>query len=1052
MKQLTLAHHHTSLGERASAFGLHDLIWLDQGLTSPAQLNYLDLLPRSGGAARITAVAEHQGTALLYLVDGADDPLGDELPILQRTLANRSDPAWLGVVTAGTLEIYPIGFHAGRKQSKPVAKEKAGTANAPLFFQSLVHGTFAKTNPLKSSDYVFESIFHLLEQTSEAFVPTELLEPLDVLSLSGRALFFRFLLDRKIVIESDLPEVCPAAKTNLRDAFASAEHAAQTSAWLDVTFNGDFLRLIDESIPHDDHPARLKAYLDFYQRIDERTSGKIFLHLQAILNGWRDMQPELPLDWNDFDFAHIPVGVLSQVYESFSHRADRPTAKRTSVHYTPRTIVRLMVDEAFAAVKEKSAAQVLDPSCGAGIFLVLTFRRLVHEHWLSKGERPDTRAIQRILYQQLRGFDISESALRLAALGLYITAIELNASTRPPKSLKFPKNLRDTVLHHFGDEHPQPGVYPLGSLGSRVPAEFDQAFDIVIGNPPWTRLREDDPINADTEEEDDAPEEQAGQRTEAANDVFTQIARRVLAGRDLDALATSYENPDNNPDLPFLWRSMEWAKHGGVIALAMPARLFQRTSGKGLEVWRAIMRSVAITGLMNGADLRKTAVWDAVDMPFCLLFARNAKPASDQHFYFSTPSYDPKLNHRGLFRIDYESAYPISTARVERQPWILKALSLGTWLDVEVMESILTAFPQTLGQYWQAWDAPMVKTGQGYNISPKLKQNPDEFLADLKDFKKPEAGFVIEYHQLRTFFDKHNRKTAHMPRTEALYQPPLVIVPKSPGDDPKTPKAYLSTQTLAFSQIYYGYSCAGHPEGETLACLIHIVAHSALFRYFAPLVSSSQGSDRMMFTKKDLDALPFPDPSKLNARTKATIRTLAHRLETEATKPWDELNDFIFKLYGLDETSAQVIRDTLFSAASYRKQGRDAFAPPMTEHRDAFSAELREALEPFFEVCGESLTIREPAFQQDVWREPWFFIELSRGNIRLPTNLSLLNQAMDAANESAASRIIVRAPNQAGLLLGVLSQRRWWTRSRARLIARHLINHCLDAFGLPDDT
>ena len=36
--------------------------------------------------------------------------------------------------------------------------------------------------------------------------------------------------------------------------------------------------------------------------------------------------------------------------------------------------------------------------------------------------------IQDILYERIRGFDISESALRLAALSLYVTAIELKAS------------------------------------------------------------------------------------------------------------------------------------------------------------------------------------------------------------------------------------------------------------------------------------------------------------------------------------------------------------------------------------------------------------------------------------------------------------------------------------------------------------------------------------------------------------------------------------------------------------------------------------------------
>ena len=90
-----------------------------------------------------------------------------------------------------------------------------------------------------------------------------------------------------------------------------------------MTFNGDFMRLIDERIPADDRASREKAYLAFFQEAHQKTNGAIFKHLEAILRGWRavggDFQPEL--DWGELDFAHIPVGVLSQVYESFSHRA-----------------------------------------------------------------------------------------------------------------------------------------------------------------------------------------------------------------------------------------------------------------------------------------------------------------------------------------------------------------------------------------------------------------------------------------------------------------------------------------------------------------------------------------------------------------------------------------------------------------------------------------------------------------------------------------------------------------------------------------------------------
>ncbi len=117
----------------------------------------------------------------------------------------------------------------------------------------------------------------------------------------------------------------------------------------------------------------------------------------------------------------------------------------------------------------------------------------------------------------------------------------------------------------------------------------------------------------------------------------------MLAARGLDDLAKRFKNPDKNPDLPFLWRAMEWAKDDGVIALAMPARLLdarrEMASKRG-----AVLRSVEVTGLINGQISRKTAVWDGIDMPFCIFFARNVKPGPDHRFHYSAPSYEPELN------------------------------------------------------------------------------------------------------------------------------------------------------------------------------------------------------------------------------------------------------------------------------------------------------------------------------------------------------------------------------------------------------------------------
>jgi len=1049
------------LARRLAGYGCTDFVRLDETLSTSAQLDYLDLLPtRSNQRPSLTAVAEHQGTALLYLVDACGVSQLDDAALagVRRKLANRSDPAWLGIVRAGSLEVFPIGFHeAADTQPVRIIEERKKTA--PFFFQSLVHGTFERNSKRPGTDYVYRKIFDLLTQTTDEFVPqdgTGRIDALEVLSMAGRSLFLRFLIDRRIVVDSELsgPDgICPAA-TELRDAFSTAERAAQTSAWLDATFNGDFLPLIDESIPHDDRVAREAAYLAFYNRTQHLVGNTIFSHLHAILRGWHYVGGAFQgeLDWGDLDFAHIPVGVLSQVYESFSHRADPRTARETSVHYTPRTIARLMVDEAFAAVKNPADAKVLDSSGGAGIFLVLAFRRLVRERWNKDDERPRTAAIQDILYNQLRGFDISESALRLAALSLYITAIELNASPRPPRALKFPRNLRGEVLHRFGDQDDadkESAVFPLGSLGPEVPRKFDRAFDIVIGNPPWTRLR-------DTNSKGEADKKRRKAAITARNAEFTAIGRRVLESRGLSEFAKQYQNPDNNPDLPFLWRAMEWAKPDGVIALAMPARLFGRTTGKGFEAWRAILRSVEVTGLINGADLRWSSVWKDVKMPFCMFFARNAMPKSGHRFYYASPLNEPDLNGEGRFRIDYEVAHPISAARVEEQPWLLKTLSLGTWLDVEVMESLANPSLETLEQRWLEWDASGNRTGEGFNRAPDSPQKAVDFLANLPVFQPPSEGFGIDYAALPKYgdlfgTDEYGQSCANMPRREALFQPPLVIVSRAPGDAPYAPRAYISRQSIAFSKSHYGYSCEGHPDAETLASLIFLLAHSTLSRYFALMVSVSIGADRMLLTKQNFDALPFPDIAGLSTTTKSTIRSLARRLQENASKPWCELNEFIFKLYGLDPYAVQVAEDTLFSAASYRKAGRSAFECTTRDTRADFVTTLRESLEPYFDVCGEHVAVREATPQSDTWREPWFFLSVSREAETVTVNPNLMRKAMKAANQRGCSRIIVHAPRRSGLLVGLLNQRRWWTITRARLCSQHIVRERLGACGLPED-
>lgn len=1033
----------TRLNDEAKKFGCPDLIDLGDRAT-PEHLEYLDLLPGKPAAPLLPdAVAEFQGRPILYLLDGIDDssesqPAVGQIRDLQQLLANRSEHACLGIVRPGELRVYPINLNRQKLEQAAFKIITIADPAAPLFFQSLATGALELQGQPKAADYVFDEIHHLLSEASKEL--TGQLQPLEVLSVAGRALFFRFLHDRHIVLPDELTDICPQAD-ELKDVFSNAEKAAATSCWLDETFNGDLLPLVPGLAMEASTETRLNAYRQFYHRIGDDTGQRVFRHLEAILRGWRSVGGssfQLTIDWGDFDFAHIPVGVLSQVYETFSRQWDEAHAVETGVYYTPKNIARLLVEEALAGIDDPAEARILDPACGAGVFLVLAFQHLVRKRWEKDDQRPDTHTIQRILYNQIRGFDVSESALRLAALALYITAIEVNGTTRPPESLKFPGPLQNEVLFNFG-QHATEGKrrFILGSLGPEVPPSFNGAFDVVVTNPPWTRLR------ASSKDEKEKSEERAD--NDAMNREFSAITRRVLKARNIDDLAHSYTNPDNNPDLPFLWRSTEWTKPGGVIAMALPARIILKQSGKGKAARDAIMRGLVVNGIINGSDLEETKVWPNMKLPFMLLFARNSAPLPDHHFYFATPVRESRLCNRGQFRMDYQSAEPVSARQVIEKPWLLKALAVGTCLDSEIVERLQAQEHETVGSLWEAEN---LYSGKGYDISATLSQASADNLLDLLDFEEPESSFKIEWGKLKKWGNKYNSKTAHMPRDRRLWQPPLLIIPKAPGVQPTAPRAFRSlNRELCFSQSYYGFSSNGHVEADVLVSLLYLITHSRLFQHFCLMCSSSIGASWRIFVKEDLETFPFPNPAKLTTAQKQRILVLAEALESAPQKPWDAIDDFIFQLYGLDEHDATVVRDTVTFGAPYRTARIGAENPPNSGDIEIFRSYLEDMLQPYFEVAGQRVEVA--VLPPQGWNPPWRFLTICLAGDNIPMPPALLVRLTEEANRTAASRVVMPMP-ESGLLLGLLNQGRFWTRSRARLCGLHIVREHLATFPLPN--
>ena len=1024
----------------------------DKQKHSPSHVAYLDLLSdqvKSEVSRLPDAVAEFQGKPAMYLLDAEEgEPTPSDRQNLQQRLANRGDHAVLAIVRPGDLTLYPLNLDRETLNKKGVGKTiHSSDPSAPFLFDQVSTGNLlGLEGQSKSSDPVFEEIRSLLDKAVDELVVQKGLDGLAVLSMTGRALFFRFLVDRKIVTDDLIRDICPAAEGDpvehrLRRVFSSAKRAAQTSAWLDITFNGDLLPLIEPLALSASVATRTKAYAKVYSEAETDSGNSIFEHLEAILRGWEQTKNLLlaGIDWDNLNFRHIPIGVLSQVYENFSHRVNREDSKDRSVHYTPRNLAQLLVEESFAGLETPShQAKILDPACGAGVFLVLALRELVKRRWeadkarLGKNaRRPSKRVIESILHNQIRGFDVSESALRLAALGLYVTVIELNEITTPPSAHHATKALQGLVLfdQRTKEEKGQTG-FVLGSLGSAVDVKkFDGVFDVVVGNPPWSVVTGN------------------GRGTDL-DCIGTSVARRVLKARGLEALATNYKNPGGVPDLPFLWRAAEWAKPGGILGFALDARLILKQTPSGVKARNAWFQAMRVTGILNGSDLEETAVWKDMKMPWILLWNRNEKPDLESDaFHLVTPIREDELAQKhGEFRLDYKSSHLVTMQSVIDLPWLCKALAIGSTLDVQVMEKLGCAAKfQTIKDYWKS---SQLSCGNGFSLKRQGKKIPPEWLKILPVFDTKSGTPEFSNFSSKTFGELYPSRLIESPRVESLYSSPLLIIPESLGSSADTTVGYRITENdICFSESYFGYSGVGHSESLLVVSLLSVLVNSSLFRHFCYLRSSRIGAGRRTIYKSDIDSFPFPDLNKLTKEQRAKAQHFADMLDAPTgARDWKSLDIFVGGLFGLTKAEQQVVADTVKFNGPYAVVREEAMRSVPQDEASVFVRTLERAIQPFFKAVGQrAKAALIPRLEGD-WRQPWRFVALLPDGDAWEPSATLTASLIAEASASAATRLVMPLP-EGGVIIGLLNKRRFWTQSRARLCALHIVEEHLGSFS-----
>lgn len=263
-----------------------------------------------------------------------------------------------------------------------------------------------------------------------------------------------------------------------------------------------YSQIKDEAKSYFDILENVDATYRLFNRLEGHFNGNVFTlsenetiskeQLQLIkkcfISG-NDNTPQTKLfeDWRLFDFSIIQIELLSEIYENFLFKTDPELKKKTGTYYTPPALVEFILNEKLPVNGEKEYnIRILDPSCGSGIFLVESFKRLVKRYENHhQAKLTDFETLKTLLTENIFGIEIHPQAIKVAAFSLYLALVDhLN-----------PKTIWQEENHHLPNLINNPNDKTLKKQGynlycrdtiSDLSAETNlQNFDLVVGNPPF---------------------------------------------------------------------------------------------------------------------------------------------------------------------------------------------------------------------------------------------------------------------------------------------------------------------------------------------------------------------------------------------------------------------------------------------------------------------------------------------------------------------------------------------------------------------------------------
>lgn len=700
-------------------------------------------------------------------------------------------------------------------------------------------------------------------------------------ALIGRSIFIRYLEDRGILTPEYFKKVA-RGKQEWKAILKSSPNTPYVDSgmeqvcYLKILGDKDFTYALFHQLAKDFNG-------DMFPEDDNEkhvvTQGHLSL-LQGFLRGDTEAQQKLFL-WA-YNFKIIPIELVSSIYEEFYTTKNKGKDSK-GTHYTPPALVEFLLSQVLTQARLSSNPVILDPACGSGIFLVEAFRRIVRYRVQKQGgRRLSPMQLRKILREQIRGIDINEEAIRVAAFSLYLALLHYQ---QPPDILeqikkkdKLPNLIRMKSRKECSDKS---RLFDILYITNAFSDKAKMKVDVIVGNPPW----------GDAKKEDTDGRKQA------------KVALDWCTSHD-------YPIGDRERSQAFIWRSLDLLKENGCAGLLVSSGILHKHNSKSKAFRSQWLSKASLEQVVHFAHVRKAFFSSGIAPFISVVFRRSSCKADDNSFMYASAKKTSIVDGTQSVVISKHDIHFILQRDMVANDASWKILWWGNHHDKALTNHL--SFAASLADY-----ADLNNSRQGY--TPGKKHEVKDKFKWLEEFSElPKDDLKERYRPIDWKHLKAVPPKVHRSGKRGAYSGLRLLVSRGIMEkcEPKGQVvARLQNEAFCFTNSINAIRLNNDDELHYKVLLG--ILWSSLSRYYFFLTCSGWGLWHHELHRDEILSLPVLFPSSDSIRNEiivcVTVLRAMHSgmLDDDCfIQKWEtRLDNAIFDLYELPNSERDLIKD-----------------------------------------------------------------------------------------------------------------------------------------------